>query len=80
MNKKYARPISREDLLFTVEMAPRKASKLWPKRHLPGGHDRLKPVGEAVVDHIKLWGMRFLGKSPGRGPMAASSGGAGRGG
>ncbi len=80
MNEKYARAVSWEDLLSTVEMALREGSKLWSKRRLPGGHDRLKPVGGAVVDHIKLWGMRFLGKSPGRGPMAASSGGAGRGG
>ena len=80
MSEKFNRPISRKDLRFTVEMVLRKVSKLWPKKHPPGDHDRLKPVGEAVVDHIKLWGMRFFGKSPGRVPMAAPSGGAGRGG
>ncbi len=30
MSEKFNRPISREDLLFTVEMALREASKLWP--------------------------------------------------
>ena len=67
MSEKYDRPISREDLLFTVEMALRTASRLWPKRHRPGDHDRLQPVAKAVVDHIELCGMRCFGKAPGRG-------------
>ena len=67
MSERYDRPMSREDLLFTVEMALRKASKLWPKRHLPGDHDRLKPVARAVVDHIELCGMKCFGKALGRG-------------
>ena len=73
MSEKYDRPVSREDLLFTVEMALRKASKLWPKRHLPGDHDRLKPVAKAVVDHIELCGMRCFGKAPGRGHSTPDS-------
>ena len=50
LSEKYDRPVSREDLLFTVEMALRKASKLWPKKRVPGDHDRLRPVAKAVVD------------------------------
>ena len=67
MNENHDRPVSRDDLLFTVEMALRKASKLWPKRHLPGDHDRLKPVARAVVAHIELCGIRCFGKAPGPG-------------
>ena len=39
MSEKFDRPVSREDLLFTIERALRKASKLWPKKLLPGDHD-----------------------------------------
>ncbi len=80
MNGKYGRAVSWEDLLFTVEMARREVSKLWPEKPVPGDRGLLKLVAPAVVAFIELWGMRFLGKSPGRGPMAASSGGVGRGG
>ena len=73
MSENYDRPVSREDLLFTVEMALRKASRLWPKRHRPGDHDRLKPVAKAVVDYIELCGMRCFGKAPGRGHSTPDS-------
>ena len=49
MNENYDRPVSRDDLLFTVKMALRKAGRLWPKKRVPGDHDRLKLVAEAVV-------------------------------
>ena len=42
MDENYDRPVSRHDLLFTVEMALRKASKLWPWKRVPGDHDRLR--------------------------------------
>lgn len=66
MSEKFNRPISREDLLFTVEVALRKASKLWAKKHLPGDHDRLKPVASVVVEHIESCGMKRYGKALGR--------------
>ena len=78
MNEKQGRPALWEDLLFAGEMALRKASKLWPKRHLPGDHDRLKPAARAVLDRIELCGMQCFGKSSGRGPMVAPNGAAGR--
>ena len=31
--------VARDDLLFSVEMALRKTSYLWPKRRPPGDHD-----------------------------------------
>ena len=38
MDENYDRPVSRDDLLFTVEMALRKASRFWPKKRVPGDH------------------------------------------
>ena len=56
MDENYDRPVSRDDLLFTVEMALRKASRFWPKKRVPGDHDRMKPVVAAVVAHLELCG------------------------
>ena len=57
-------PISRDDLTFTVHMALPKAEHLWPKRRLPGDHDRLKLVADSVIDHLELCGMRCFRKAP----------------
>ena len=70
MDKDYDRPVSRKDLLFTVERALCKASKLWPKKRVPGDHDRLGPVAEPVVAHFDLCGIRFFRKAPARGHSA----------
>ena len=67
MDEKHDRPVSRDDLLFTVEMALRKASRLWPKKRVPGDHDRLRPVAAAVVEHFELCGLRIFGRPKGRG-------------
>ena len=56
MDENYDRPVSRDDLLFTVEMALHKASRFWPKKRVPGDHDRMKPVVAAVVAHLELCG------------------------
>ena len=64
MDEKYDRPVSRDDLLFTVEMALFKAERLWPKKYVPGDHDRLKPMARAVVEHLELCGMRCFAKPP----------------
>ena len=61
MEENFDRPIPRDDLLFTVEMALRKASRLWPKKRVPGDHDRLKPAAAAVVAHLELCGVRCDG-------------------
>ena len=58
------RPVSRDNLLFTVEMALRKAERLWPKKRGPGDHDRLRPVAKAVLAHLDLCGMRVFQKPP----------------
>ena len=36
MDKNYDRPVSRDYLLFTGEIALRKASRLWQKKRVPG--------------------------------------------
>ena len=64
MDDEYDQPVPRGDLLFTVEMALRKAERLWPKKHMPGDHDRLKPVARAVVAHLELCGMRCYRRPP----------------
>ena len=64
MNENYNRPISRGDLLFTLEMALRKAESYWPKKRVPGDHDRLAPVARKVVEHMEMCGMRVFGKPP----------------
>ena len=56
--------VARQDLLFAVEMALRKAEHLWPKRSRPGDHDRLKPMARRIVDHLELCGMRCVAKGP----------------
>ena len=52
------------DLTFTIEMALRKAQRLWPKKRVPGDHEKLRPVAEAVVAHLKLCGMRCFARAP----------------
>ncbi|MDD9990853.1 MAG: hypothetical protein OXP75_03550 [Rhodospirillales bacterium] len=47
MDENYNIPVARDALLFTVEMALFKAQRLWPKKYVPGDHDRLKPVARA---------------------------------
>ena len=80
MNGEYGHPISQEDLLFTAEMALREANKVRPEKGVCGDRDRLKPAAPAMVALIELRGTKRSGKSPGRGPIAVSSGVAGRGG
>ena len=64
MDEEYDRPVARSDLLFTVEMALRKASCLWPKKRVPGDHGRLRPVARAVVEYLELCGMRHYWGPP----------------
>ena len=81
MDDNYTRPISRGDLLFTVEMALRKAERFWPRKRLPGDHDRLRPVAERVVQHMELCGMKCFGRPLGRGHSTPDPwGGPGQGG
>ena len=76
MDDNYDRPVSRGDLLFTVEMALRKAERFWPKKRLPGDHDRLRPVAQRIVEHMDLCGMRVFQKPPRAGHSTPDSWGA----
>ena len=67
MDDDHNRPISRRDLLFTIEMALRGAERFWPRKRLPGDHDRLRPVAEKVVEHMELCGMKCFGRPRGPG-------------
>ena len=58
------RPIPRREFLFDVEQALRKAAKLWPRKHVPGDHDRFRPVANAVVEYLALCGIRCFRKPP----------------
>ena len=49
MSEKHDIPVSREELLFDVEMALSKAERLWPKGHRAGRHDRFKPLAESTA-------------------------------
>ena len=65
MERNNDRPVLCYELVFTVEMALREASRLWPKKRTPGDHDRLRPVAEAVVKYLERCGMRCVGREPG---------------
>ena len=64
MDDEFNRPVSRGDLLFTVEMALWKAERFWPKKRRPGDHDRLKPVARKVIEPLELCGIRCFAKPP----------------
>ena len=66
MDERYDRPVTRDDLLLTIEMALRKASRFWPRKRVPGDHDRLKPAAEAVVAHLELCGIGCFSRAPNR--------------
>ena len=67
---RHDRPVSRDELVSTVEYALQKKQGLWPKGRLPGHHDRFKPLACAIVDHMELCKYRCVGRMPGRGPSA----------
>ena len=67
MERKHTCPVSREDLVFSVDMALRKAERFWPKKRGPGDHDRLRPLAERIVDHLELSGMRCFRRPRGSG-------------
>ena len=68
MDKNYDRPVSRDYLLFTGEIALRKASRLWQKKRVPGDHNRLRPVAKAIVKHLELCGMHCFSRARGARP------------
>ena len=58
------RPVPRHEFLFDVEQALRKAAGLWPRKRVPGDHDRLRPVAQRIVEQLELCGIRCFRKPP----------------
>ena len=58
------RPVPRHELVFDVEQALRKARKLWPRKLVPGDYNPLKPVADAVVEHLELCGIACFRRPP----------------
>ena len=73
MERKHTIPVSREDLVFSVDMALRKAERFWPKKRGPGDHDRLRPIAEMIADHLDLCGIKFFKRPRGPRPQHARS-------
>ena len=82
-------PVTRDDLLFTLETALRKAAYLWPQRHDSGDPVpvRLEFTATAVLEHLDLCGIRCVRTAPaplqgalGAWPPSRQGGGADRGG
>ena len=67
MERKHTIPVSREDLVFSVDMALRKVERFWPKKRGPGDHDRLRPFAEKIVDHLELSGIKCFRRPLARG-------------
>ncbi|MYG27712.1 MAG: hypothetical protein F4213_17105 [Boseongicola sp. SB0677_bin_26] len=63
MSERTDRPMSREELVFDVDMALRRNQRLWPKRRRPGDHDRFRMMACAIVDHLEMSGTRFIGQT-----------------
>ena len=58
------RPLPRHELLFDVERALTKARALWPSKRVHGDHNALKPVANAIVEHLELCRIGCFRKPP----------------
>ena len=70
MERKHTIPVSRDDLVFSVDMALRKTERFWPKKRGPGDHDRFRPFAELIVDQLELSGMKCFRRPRGPGHSA----------
>ena len=48
------RPVPKHELRFDIEHALRKARSLWPRKHVHGDHNALRPVADAVVPDMAI--------------------------
>ena len=60
------RPVTKEELVFDVNMGLRKARKLLPRRAEPLGVDPFRLAAQEVVEHLALAGVRCYRGPPGR--------------
>ena len=59
-------PLPRHELVFDIEQALRKARSRWPRKRVPGQTNPLRPVAEAIVEHLELCRIRFFRLPPRR--------------
>lgn len=67
MSENHDRPVSRDELVFTIKFALGKRRRLWPTRRVPGDHDRFEPMARAIVEEMERSRYRCLGIHPGKG-------------
>ena len=58
------RPVPRREFLFDLEQALRLAERLWPRKRVPGDHDRFRLVAQRIVEQLELCGIRCFRKPP----------------
>lgn len=58
------RPVPRREILFDVEQALRLAERLWPRKRVPGDHDRFRLVAQRIVEQLEHCGIRCFRKPP----------------
>ena len=63
MDKNYDRPVSRDYLLFTGEIALRKASRLWQKKRVPGEQHGGYPLSRSTNEVSSIGNHRARGIS-----------------
>lgn len=63
MDKNYDRPVSRDYLLFTGEIALRKASRLWQKKRVPGEQHGGYPLSRSTNEASSIGNHRARGIS-----------------
>ena len=58
--KEALRPVGKDELVFDIEQALRKARKVWPRtrERSYGDVGPLHPAAVAVVEHLELCGIR----------------------
>ncbi len=59
-------PLPRHELVFDIEQALRKARPRWPRKRVYGDDHPLRPVAEAIVEHLELCRIRFFRRPPRR--------------
>ena len=64
--KEALRPVGKDELVFDIEQALRKARKVWPRtrERSYGDVGPLHPAAVAVVEHLELCGIRCYRRPP----------------
>ena len=49
-------PVSRDDLVFDIEIALSKGAVLWPRKHMHGVDHPYRPMAREVLEHLEMGG------------------------